>query len=113
MSGNDNSVLRVGNPLPRIAHVEPANGSFHLLVKWATGRRSGEEVIDVSPHLLEFKVYKPLRENPELFAKAAVSDDGSAVVWPGNADLEVSSDALEELAEDTTKSRKLASFRSS
>ena len=106
MSGSDDDILKAGDPLPTIERVEPANGPYSLLVKWATGRRVGEEVIDLAPHLFAFKVYRPLRDDRDLFAKVTVSDDGTAVLWPGDVDLEVSADALEELAEDKMTSER-------
>ena len=98
--------------MPTISHVEQANGPFRLLIRWETGRRDGEEVIDIAPQIFAFKVYKPLRDNPDLFANVSVSVDGTAVVWPGNADLEVSADALEELAEDAMTSERFGQFLS-
>ena len=102
--------IQVGNLLPTLAHVESANGPFRLLVRWATGRRLGEEVIDVAPQIFAFKIYKPLRDNPALFVKASVSEGGTAIVWPENADLEISADALEEMAEDTMTCARFSQF---
>ncbi|WP_246725049.1 hypothetical protein [Beijerinckia sp. L45] len=93
-------VVSAGDLLPTIASVAKANGPFSLMVAWSKGSREGRtDVIDVAPQVFTYKVYRPLRDDDDLFSQVSVSDDRTADVWPGNADLEISADALEELAE--------------
>lgn len=104
-------LIEVGEPLPRIARVQKGDGPFDLRVEWASGSREGQtEVIDVAPQIMTFKVYRPLRSDPELFSRVRVSDDGSAVVWPDNPDLEISADALEDLSEQKMSPEAFAQF---
>lgn len=94
-------MIAVGDPLSTIAAVKSGDG-FSLSVEWKTGPRAGHtDTVDLAPQILTFKAYRPLRDDPALFARVAVSNDGTAVVWPDIPDLEVSSDAIEELAEQT------------
>ena len=104
-------VIAIGPELPTIAAVFPGNGRSTVVVKWKSGARAGRtDVIDVAPQIFTFKAYRPLRNDADLFAQVRVSDDGTAIVWPGNADLEISSDALEELAVQAMTSADFADF---
>lgn len=110
MSGT-NDLIEVGEPLPTIASVKKGDGPFDLRVQWASGPRKGQiEVIDVAPQIMTFKVYRPLRNDPNLFSCVRVSEDGSAVVWPDNPDLEISADALEDLSEQKMSPEAFAQF---
>lgn len=111
MNEIDDDMISVGDPLPTIASVAKATGPFDLVIVWASGSRKGQtDVLDAAAQIQTFKVYRPLREDSELFARVAVSDDGTAVVWPGSADLEISADALEELVEQQMTNEAFAAF---
>ena len=83
--------------LPRISTIEPLP-SFSLKVRWSEGRRAGrEDIVDLLPIIDIYKIYRPLRNNEELFASAKLWDDGYAVAWDG-VDLEVSAGTIHILA---------------
>jgi len=96
MSADD--IEDTGVPLPAISHVSTV-GPSTLVVTWSEGRRAGEVGrVDVAPIIHTYKIFRPLRNNPKLFATARVGDGGIAVAWDGE-DLEMSAELIEELAE--------------
>ncbi len=104
-------MIFAGDALPTIAKVEKGNGPFDVVVTWATGARAERvDVIDTAPQILTFKIYKPLRNDTDLFSKLTISADRTAIVWPGSADLEISADALEEMAEQVMTCADFADF---
>lgn len=108
---NETDMVVVGDPLPTIASVEKGNGPFDIVVTWASGARAGEtDVIDVAPQVFTFKVYRPLRDDPESFARVEVGPGRRTIVWPGNPDLEIGADVLQELAEQVMTSSDFADF---
>jgi hypothetical protein len=86
-----------GIPLARISGIKTLSG-FRLVVTWAEGARLGRiDEVDLSPMIKGYKVYRPLRENPEKFLTARLIEDGDAVAWDG---MEMSADAIESMAEE-------------
>lgn len=74
--------------------------NYHLEVTWAEGARAGKtDIVDLSPAIESYKVYRPMRNNEPLFATAHLIDDGYAIEWSRNLDM--SADLVEAL---TTKS---------
>jgi hypothetical protein len=99
MSAND--IQSTGVQLPHIAHVD-ARFPDILVITWADGQRVGRvDAINVSPIINTYKIFRPLRKNEALFEAARVSEDRDSIVWDDNDDLELSAEALEELAEQT------------
>jgi hypothetical protein len=97
MSAND--IVDSGISLPRIATVQPF-ADFTLLIRWAEGPRAGrEDLVDVSPAVFGYKVYRPLRSEP-LFLTGTIADDGDAVSW-GKDDLMMSADTIQSLAQES------------
>jgi hypothetical protein len=81
-----------------------------LEISWTEGRRAHrKDVIDLSPILGSYKVYRPLRDNGELFSTARLIEHGDVVAWDG-PDLEISADLLEALAEETMTSDDFSAF---
>lgn len=78
--------------LPLLRRVA-ARAPWRLAVVWDDGR---ESEIDLAPHLLRYRVYRPLRADAKAFKTARIVDDGVAVAWP-DLDLDVSADALAAL----------------
>jgi|AGTN01.1.fsa_nt_gi Protein of unknown function (DUF2442). len=91
MNGNDR--ISVGAPIPKIGAVE-AGKPFVVNVTWRDGRR---EQIDVSPIIMTYKVFRPLRDDPTLFAAVSVDEHGSAIVW--SDDMDLANYTLERLAQ--------------
>jgi hypothetical protein len=104
-------MIAVGDPLPKLASVEPANGPTSISVAWALGSRAGiSEIIDLAPMIYTFKILRPLRDNPELFRTVRLGDWGASIVWEGHPDLDIGADALEELASEQMSPQDFQAF---
>ena len=78
---------------PRIKSVRAESRGHMLEVVWADGRRTR---VDFGDPIARLKVLAPL-EDPALFAKVHVINDGWAIAW--SDEIDYSSDALWRLAE--------------
>lgn len=76
-------IIRVGNPLPRIASAEPV-GRRLVRITWRSGE---QQTVDLAPVLASRRIYIPLRDNDELFRTLRVSEFGDAIEWDGGIDL--------------------------
>lgn len=89
--------ISVGDPLPRIASVR-AGGGLDVSVTWASGLRAGRtETIDLAPVVMRMRFFRPLRDNPALFASVTISDGGSALTW-GSGEIDMAAQTVERLA---------------
>lgn len=93
-SMNDD-IISVGSPLPRLVKAEALDGR-RLRVFWRDGT---SKIVDLGPLLESRRIFIPLRQDDALFRKLAVSEEGDAVVWPGD-DLECSAVWIEALPSD-------------
>jgi hypothetical protein len=92
-------VIAVGEPLPRIAAVQPGDG-LTITVTWRRGSRKGRaETVDLAPLIMTFRLYRPLRQDPALFATVAVEESGSALVW-GDGQIDMAAASVERLARE-------------
>jgi hypothetical protein len=57
-----------------------------------------------------FKVYRPLRENAELFETVHVIEDGDAIGWGEGEAIEMSATSIERLAEEVMSAEEFRSF---
>lgn len=62
---------------PRITQVETMAG-YHLRLTWDTGPVT---VVDVSDVVNDLLIFAPLRDEPGLFDRASVGEDGFCVHW--------------------------------
>jgi hypothetical protein len=106
---NENDIFDTGLAMARINNIRVVNAQT-LEITWAEGRRAGRrDIIDLTPMLGSYKIYRPLRDNPSLFATARLTEDGDVITWNGT-DLEMTADLLEELAEEAMTSDDFANF---
>ncbi len=106
---SENDVVDSGIELPRMASVQPLP-DYVLRVKWAEGPRAGrDDLVDVSPAVFSYKVYRPLRDE-RLFLTAAIAEDGDAVAWGGAEDLAMSADTIQSLAQESWTPREFVDF---
>ena len=106
MSAND--IIDSGIPLPRIATVQPFS-DYTLRARWAEGPRAGREaLVDVSPAIFGYKIYRPLRSEG-MFLTGVIAEDGDAVSW-GNDDLMMSADTIQSLAQESWTPAEFADF---
>ena len=81
--------------LPRMSAVVADSKPFTLCIQWKDG---GESRVDVSGLVNTFRVYEPLRANPELFRKVHLGEFGTDVVW--NDAVDMAADTLWRLAQE-------------
>ena len=106
MSAND--IVDSGISLPRMATVQPLP-DYLLRVKWAEGPRAGRvDLVDASPSIFSYKVYRPLRDE-HLFLTGRIAEDGDAVSW-GTDDLMMSADTIQSLAQESWSPRDFSDF---
>jgi hypothetical protein len=108
MSGADNA-LHVGEPMPRIASVQPA-GELSVSVTWGAGIRAGRtDVVDLAPVIMTLRFYAPLREDLSLFASVTVIEDGTALSWDGGR-IDMAATTVERLGRETMSSEDFRTF---
>ena len=105
----DDDTFVVGGPLPRIRAVSAHHGLCVTLTWESAGPSARTQTIDLAPAVYRYKLYAPLREDPELFRTVHVTDDGFAVAWDHN-DLDMASTTIAELAEQTMTPADFADF---
>ncbi len=98
MSEIDNAV--VGKKLPRLRAVSFHSG-YELEVKWDDATRNGGlDVVDLAPLLFRMKFYAPLRENSALLNTVHIINDGSAIAWGADDELDMATTSILRLAEE-------------
>jgi hypothetical protein len=102
-------IEHTGIPLPVISSIT-ALPNFHICVVWKSGLRAGRvDDVDLSPIINTLKVYRPLRNDEDLFTQARLIDGGIAIAWDEN-DLVISAEAIEQLAQVTMTPQDFGSF---
>ncbi|MGO9739998.1 MAG: helix-turn-helix domain-containing protein [Roseiarcus sp.] len=81
--------------LPRIVAVAVGDGPVTLRVRWDLG---DETVVDVSQMIEAFRIYEPLRRDPDLFGRVRAGEHGTDIVW--SDDIDMSADTLWRLAQE-------------
>src|SRR3954462_1454522 len=98
---SENDVHSADLKLPTIGEVRCVDGKRRIVsIKWGEGsRESRTERIDLSPLIDRFRLYRPLRNDPALFATVHAINGGSALAW-GNADeIDMAAGSVKRLAE--------------
>jgi hypothetical protein len=89
--------ISVGEPMPRLASVAH-HGAYEITVEWVAG--STADVVDLAPLVLTHKLYKPLRDNPDLLKTVHMIEDGSAIAWGADDAIDMAATSIERLAEE-------------
>lgn len=106
---NEDPTFIVGEILPRIASVS-VHDHFRVAVTWDVGSRAGRsDVVDLGPAIMTYKVYAPLRDNPDLFRTVHVINYGTALGW-GDGEIDMSAEGVEDLAEQAMTAADFRSF---
>jgi hypothetical protein len=104
---SETDIVRVGEPLPRVGTVRPLD-DFRVEVEWL-GSDRGKQRIYLAPAIFTFKIYRPLRDDPELFKTVHAIIGGSAIAWGEDEAIDMSAVMLEELA---SQEMEVSDFRS-
>lgn len=106
---NDDEVVVVGQPLPRIATVR-ALDERRIFISWCAGDRSKEqEVVDLGAVLARFKLYAPLRDDDARFAAVRVQEHGYGIAW-GDGAIDMASTTVADAADETMTAEDFAAF---
>ncbi len=70
--------------LPRLTSVTPTERTYVLRVRWASGEESD---VDVSEPIHTYRVFAPLRDNPDLFNQVRVVEHGIGIQWTDEIDV--------------------------
>ncbi|MCJ2071562.1 DUF2442 domain-containing protein [Methylobacterium sp. J-030] len=93
------AIVTMGQPLPKLASVVPADRPYTVIVTWAAGARLGcTDKVDLAPVIFTFKVFRPLRDGSVPFDAVRLGAWGGSIRWEGNDDLEIGAETIEELA---------------
>ena len=106
----DDNTFVVGAPLPRIRFAE-AHGALRLIVTWESDGPGAEvQMVDLAPAVYRYKIYAPLRDNEGLFRRVRVTDDGFALAWGDDDNLDMASTTIAKLAEQAMTPADFAAF---
>jgi hypothetical protein len=98
-----------GAPLPRISEIR-ALPDFRLAIAWAEGSRTGRtEFVDLAPIINTYNLYRPLRNNEDLFQTARLVDGGNVIEW-GDGTIDMSAELIEDIANEAMTPQDFASF---
>jgi hypothetical protein len=106
---NATEIFDTGLPMARIGELRVI--CPHVIeITWADGDRAGvKERVDLSPAIGSYKIYRPLRNDAQLFATAKLRDGGNVIVWD-DEDLEMTAEMVETLAEESMTPAEFAAF---
>ena len=98
-----------GVRLPRISEIRVLS-DFHLWIVWAEGSRTGRtDSVDLAPAINTYKLYRPLRNNEELFQTARLVDHGNVVEW-SDGTINMSAELIEDIANEAMTPQDFATF---
>ncbi len=81
--------------LPRIVAVSADKKPLVLYVQWNNETKTH---VDISSVVNRFRVYEPLRNDPELFQHVQLGDYGTDIIW--NNDIDMSAQTLWRLSQE-------------
>jgi hypothetical protein len=92
MDAPQSTEMNINTDTPNIRAVR-AGRDRRLVIIWKGG---AESVVDVAPHLADYAIFAPLREDEDLFRRVMVGEWGWCVHW--SDDMEISSDTVRRMA---------------
>jgi hypothetical protein len=105
----DTDVITVGEPMPRIAAMRHAH-DHTLTVTWADGSREGiTEDVDLTPVIMQYRVFQPLRGDIGLFASVQLGEDGDSLIWD-KGHIDMAATTVERLAAESMTNAQFREF---
>lgn len=101
--------IRVGDALPRIRAVHP-RANWQIEVVWNDSSDTKPVIVDLAPALFSYKIYRPLRDDRQLFETVHVSANGAAVAWGPDDAIDMSASTIEHLADEMMRPHDFAAF---
>ena len=103
-------LIVVGEEMPVIGAVRHVR-DMTVSVRWAAGSRAGiSEEVDLASVVMQFRVFAPLRNDPESFAAVHLVADGTAIGWNDDADMEIAATTVERLAAEAMSNEDFKRF---
>lgn len=100
-AGDPEDTINVGDPMPLLSSVAHHDG-MKVAVSWRSGLRADKaDIVDLAPAIMTYKIYRPLREDPELFKSVHLTADGTAIAWGDDDAIDMAATTIERLAEET------------
>src|SRR5262245_56198164 len=102
--------LTLATPMPKIARLRVVE---HLVVEvfWDSGFRCNRtDVVDLSPMINAFSLYRPLRKNETLFRTVHLTEDGRVLAWGDDDQIDMAAESVEDLAQETMTPDDLRNF---
>lgn len=100
----------VAGPMPKLSSVRPAE-KLSVIVAWSEGPRAHRtEIVDLSPLIRSFKLYKKLRKDRALFDTVHLAEDGEAIAWGDDDTIDMAATSVERLAEEALTPDDLRKF---
>ena len=100
----------VAGSMPKLASVRPA-GKLSIIVTWSQGPRARRaETVDLSPLIHSFKFYRRLRKDHAFFETVHLIENGEAIAWGENDEIDMAATSIERLAEEALTSDEFRQF---
>ena len=101
--------ISANRELPALKHARPA-GALSIDVEWTRGDRAGRrETVDLSPLIGQFRLYAPLRDDPQLFSSLGLAEDGGGIEWR-DGEIDMSAASIERLASEQMDAEDFKAF---
>ncbi len=105
MNGSD--TIQIGEAMPCVGSVA-FHAGYEFVVTWQAGRRHGKtDVVDLAPVLLAHKMYRPLRDSPQMLTSVHLIDGGAAIGWGEGDVMDLAATTIERLAEESLSAVKV------
>ncbi len=106
---DDEEVVVVGRSLPRLVSIAPMDG-FNVAVTWHAGTRAKErEIVDLAPLVARYKVYAPLRDDPDLFRTVRLHEHRYGVTW-GDGSIDMGASTIADVSDEAMTADDFSAF---
>ena len=96
--------------MPRLGAVRAIDSSS-VRVDWIEGARAGRtEAINLLPLIDNFKLYEPLRRNEAMFSTVHLIEEGNAIAWGHDGEIDMAATSIERLAEEAMSAEDFSAF---
>jgi hypothetical protein len=100
----------VPGSMPKLASVRTAE-KLSIVITWSEGPRARRtEIIDLSPLICSFKLYRKLRKDRALLGTVHLIEDGEAIAWGEDDSIDMAATSIERLAEEALTPDDLRQF---
>lgn len=106
---DDDEIVIVGQRMPRLVSVA-ATVNLTVEVMWEPDTRPKDrEVVDLGVLIARFKIYAPLRDDPDLFRTVRLQEHRFGVAW-GDGSIEMGASTIADAADEVMTAEDFAEF---